>query len=143
MYSNLEIKKDAIVVNTGDLEFHPFVVTVNGRSYFQGIPEKHNTRTWLSVTEDGHNVYEGDDVYCVNGIWAIFNRCNINKEGFDDLKSHCKFFHHKEKAEDYKRMNEPIYSANDVPELAKCGVWNERIRLHLINAIEDYKKSTK
>jgi len=149
MYSNLEIKKDSIVVNTGDAEFHPNTVVINGRNYFKAfnerdLPPRPKERIPLFVTEDGYDIYEGGSVFVVTTVFEILTKYNMTKVQYDSLKA-CSvvFFNKMEEAIDYKRMNEPIYSANDVTELAKCGAWNERIRLHLINAIEDYKKSTK
>lgn len=37
MYSKLEIKKDEVIVTTGDAEFHPSTVNVNGRCYLIGL----------------------------------------------------------------------------------------------------------
>lgn len=132
MYSQLEIKKDAIVVNTGDAEFHPATVKINGLCYFRDLPSHLCSKQLLYKTEDNWFVYEQDTypTYKVDKHLQILQFAACDTLGSDEG---AKYFHSKEAANDYVLMNKPCLSVEDF-----IGLWkSENVRQSPL--IEDVK----
>lgn len=81
-------------------------------------------RTKLFTTEDRVDIFEGDDFFCVNGVWEIFDRYEASQEQYEILKSHCKFFAHEENGKEYITLNKPILSIMDILKRFN-GRWGE------------------
>jgi len=115
MYSKLEIKKDAIVVETGDAEFHPSTANINGRCYFRDLPDHLKPKQLLYKTEDNWFVYD----YDTYPIYKVDERLQLLQFAACDClgnSSNAKYFKNKDAANDYILMNKPILSIKDVED---------------------------
>lgn len=89
----------------------------------------------LFKTEDGVDVFEGDDIYSIDDVLNIKKHRLFNAR-YDDktllnnrlfFNSDYKHFSTKEKAEEYILMNKPCLSVNDFDKLTLGGPFNETI----------------
>ena len=80
------------------------------------IPQK--IKTPLFTTEDGVDIFEGDDYYHTDIKWKIHKSTNakINSGNLIGVKGY-NYFSTKEKAEEYILMNEPVLSLKDVASI--------------------------
>jgi hypothetical protein len=137
MYSKLEIKKDAIVVETGDVEFHPSTANINGRCYFRDLPEhlKPKPEPPLFITDDGVGVSEGKMWLLSTLGWQITDVFICSHPFRGVTGNEFKYFSTKSAAEIYKQMNKPCLSVKDVIELCEQVQFHNRIH---DRADEDY-----
>jgi hypothetical protein len=63
---------------------------------------------------NGEDIFEGQEVWCVNGVFAVFVRYQITREQYEDLKSHCRFFITEDLANDWVIWNKPQMSLAEV-----------------------------
>lgn len=63
-------------------------------------------------------IYEGDDVWCVNGGYFVFVKYGITKVIYDDLKYHCQFFKTEKEANDWVVWNKPQLSLSEVMSIS-------------------------
>ena len=72
----------------------------------------------LFTTEDGIDIFEGDDYYHTDIKWKIHKSTNakINSGNLIGVKGY-NYFSTKEKAEEYILMNEPVLSLKDVASI--------------------------
>lgn len=69
---------------------------------------------YLFTTQDGIQICEGDEVFMVNGAWALMPKYEITIDKYLDYKDHCKFFSTRSAAEYYIELNNPVLSLADV-----------------------------
>lgn len=115
MYSKLETKKDAIVVETGDAEFHPSTANINGRCYFRDLPDHLKPKKLLYETEDNWFVYD----YDTYPIYKVDERFQILQFAACDClgnSSNVKYFHNEKAANEYVLMHKPFLSIKDVED---------------------------
>ena len=75
----------------------------------------------LFITEDGVEVFEGDEFYFVGADWNYF-LYSTKQELYSFYKDSLKVFSTKEKAEEYILMNKPCLSIKDLQNLQQsCG----------------------
>lgn len=134
MYSKLEIKKDAIIVETGDAEFHPSTANINGRCYFRDLPDHLKPKQLLYKTEDNWFVYD----YDTYPIYKVDERLQLLQFAACDClgnSSNAKYFKNKEKAEEFIAFNSPKFSSQEIIDLCEQIQFHNRIH---DRADEDY-----
>lgn len=118
---NTELNKGALAFSKKEL--------AEGYVFFNKKP--------LFTTEDGVDIYEGDDYYRVNTNWNLATL--TMGERFSNSYAGAKFFSTKEAAEEYIDRNKPVFSKNDILIIAEelVGVDQE-----VINIINTYRKKS-
>jgi len=134
MYSKLEIKKDEIIVQTGDAEFHPSTANINGRCYFRDLPEHLKSKKPLFKTVDGVDIYNEMDYWTVSPINLLIAP-HTTKDFHWGHYHGDKAFSTKDKAEQYVAMNKPYFSGQEIINLCEEIQFHNRIH---DRADEDY-----
>lgn len=73
-------------------------------------------RTKLFTTEDGREVFSGNDVYGVgsNGRWNVYPFLNLASEQYIQISKAYRFFSTEEAANEYILLNNPCLSVNEI-----------------------------
>lgn len=118
------IKIDIPINNSNDIGFYTTKPEFNGGSGYQYLfkDKVQKVKKPLFTTEDGVDIYEGDNYYNIwledfsealksykiNGPHSAFD---LGKDGYSDR---CKYFSNLKTAEEYIIMNKPCLSLNDI-----------------------------
>ncbi len=65
-------------------------------------------------TEDGVEIFEGDQCCFVGSDWNYGAVSKMNINVYEDRKYHCKFLSTLERAQEYIKWNKPMYSLNEI-----------------------------
>jgi len=74
---------------------------------------KASPRKPILITEDKVKIFEGEICWYVNGTWYC-GSTEIDKEIYEERKSHYKYYSTEKAAQEYIKWNKPMYSLNDV-----------------------------
>ena len=108
-----------------------FEIDSNGvRVFFEEKPKNYHVslnsikhvKQPLFTTEDGVDIFEGDEVVCFDKEDWITRNEKYKFQPFDVKDKNYLFFSTKEKAEEYILMNKPVLSLTDLKNL---GIFNE------------------
>ena len=98
------------------------------RNSFYNLEDIKKVKQKLFTTEDGINIFEGDNVNWVCDNYEYFNTINIDKTHCNLINGYSKgiykIFSTKEKAEEYILMNKPVLSLNDIKN---CRIKNSKL----------------
>ena len=78
----------------------------------------------ILTTEDGVDLYEGDRVYFYINIITKSSILDTKLMSFPPSKDF-KYFSTKEAAEDYVKLNKPVFSRKDLLDFIKIHTWTE------------------
>ncbi|MEO6305963.1 MAG: hypothetical protein ABIP51_22645 [Bacteroidia bacterium] len=108
---NYNTKQNIIISFKQDLDWMMVEYNIGQREDIDSI---NKSMKYLFTAYDGTLICEGDEVFMVNGAWALTDKCEITKEKYQSIKDHCIFFNTKEAAIYYILLNNPVLSLADI-----------------------------
>jgi hypothetical protein len=118
-----EIKNNNLLTWFQKESFSSYIKPIQGKSgnsQFDYINSLKKIKQSLFTTEDGVDVFEGDNFYNINNKdWLLRNIIKINLLDYQTYYKNQINFSTKEKAEEYILMNKPCLSLNDVATIYK------------------------
>ena len=125
-----ELKNDILKIWHCDISFStPIIEGPSGQpgncSWIEGINNIKKSKQPLFTTEDGVDIFEGDNLYSIDNMLNIKKHLLFNAR-YDDntllnnrifFNSDYKHFSTKEKAEEYILYNKPLLTLKDIEEL--------------------------